>query len=104
MMLIEGNNGNLYLLAHLTSFLKKEGESISPGDDVAMSGQTGNSDGYHLHLEIIKPIDKTKVKIQGFKIMYVIDNSNQFTGWISEEQRLNRFNPFNHNDKYCSFN
>ncbi|MCR5435796.1 MAG: M23 family metallopeptidase [Treponema sp.] len=104
MMLIEGSNGYLYLLAHLTSFLKKKGDPILPGDDVAMSGQTGYSDGYHLHLEIIRPIDKAKAKIEGLQSMYIIDNSNQFIGWKNEAQRLNRFNPFDHDDKFNSFN
>ena len=100
MMLIEGENGYLYLLAHLTSYLKEKGDSVFPGEDVAMSGQTGNSDGYHLHLEIIKPLSKsTKVNT-----MYIIDETeNQFEGWSSEEQRKNRYNPFNHEDKFGSF-
>lgn len=100
MMLIEGDNGYLYLLAHLTSYLKGKGDLVLPGDDVAMSGQTGNSDGFHLHLEIIKPIRKS-IKISS---MYEINQSdNQFTGWSSIEQRNNRYNPFNHDDKFGSF-
>ena len=100
MMLIEGDNGYLYLLAHLTSYLKEKGDPVLPGDDVAMSGQTGNSTGYHLHLEIIKPLSKS-IKTNS---MYVINQSdNQFSGLSSIEQRNNRFNPFDHNDKFGSF-
>ena len=97
MMLIEGENGFLYLLAHLKTYLKQKGDSIFPGDDVAMSGQTGNSTGYHLHLEMIKPIIKTK------KIYVINKSDNQFIGWFSPDQLNNRYNPFNHKDIFGSF-
>lgn len=100
MMLIEGDNGYLYLLAHLTSYLKEKGDPVLPGDDVAMSGQTGNSTGYHLHLEIIKPYDLD----MELSSIYSIDKDNQFTGWCNEMQKKNRFNPFDHNDKYLTYN
>ncbi|NLF42884.1 MAG: M23 family metallopeptidase, partial [Bacteroidales bacterium] len=97
MMLIKGDNGYLYLLAHLESFLITEGR-IKPDDDIAMSGTTGNSSGYHLHLEIVKPFGNLSIET-----MYKIGADNQFTGWHSPEQRLNRFNPFDHDDKFHSY-
>lgn len=100
MMLIEGDNGYLYLLAHLTSYLKEKGDPINPGEDVAMSGTTGNSTSYHLHLEILKPIDE-KAKMNTMYSIRKIDN--QFIGWSSENQRNNRYNPFDHTDKFGSY-
>ena len=54
-MVIKGDNDKLYLLAHLHDFAgRTAGEYVSPGDIVAHAGNTGNSSGTHLHLEMIQ--------------------------------------------------
>ena len=54
-MIIKGDNDKLYLLAHLHDFAgRTAGEYVSPGDIVAHAGNTGNSSGTHLHLEMIQ--------------------------------------------------
>jgi hypothetical protein len=98
-MLIKGDNDYLYLLGHLASCLISCGR-IYPGQDVAMSGQTGYSTGYHLHLEILKKISDPKITWEN---MFSINRDNQFIGWINENQKNNRFNPFDHNDKFNTF-
>ena len=99
LMLIKGDNDYLYLLGHLTSCLIPCGR-IYPGQDVAMSGQTGYSTGYHLHLEIFKKLSDPKITWEN---MFSINRDNQFIGWINENQKNNRFNPFDHNDKFNTF-
>jgi len=99
LMLIKGDNDYLYLLGHLTSCLIPYGR-IYPGQDVAMSGQTGYSTGYHLHLEILKKLSDPKITWEN---MFSINRDNQFIGWTNENQKNNRFNPFDHNDKFNTF-
>lgn len=60
MMLIYGDNNKLYLLGHLSKFIKKEGEKVQVGDIVAEVGNTGYSNGAHLHLEVFSFSDKQK--------------------------------------------
>ena len=38
--------------AHLSGFRVKEGDSVRRGDVIGLSGNTGNSDGAHLHLTV----------------------------------------------------
>ena len=52
MMLILGCDNKLYLLSHLSSFKKNVGQKVYIGDVVAEVGNTGYSNGAHLHLEV----------------------------------------------------
>lgn len=51
---IEGANGLMSKYAHCDSLLVSVGQTVKTGDVIAMSGNTGNSTGPHLHLEVIK--------------------------------------------------
>ena len=107
-MIIKGDNNLLYLLAHLSTFLKKVGDEVFPGDDVAIAGNTGNSFGAHLHLEV------HKTNVLGFDIKFAENilnlkgNHNQkepngYNGLLWEKGydfKSARVNPFNHNEKF----
>ncbi|MDC7220311.1 MAG: M23 family metallopeptidase [Spirochaetales bacterium] len=54
-MIIKGlgaYSDKLYLLAHLDDKIKNVNNFVAPGEQVAMTGTTGNSTGIHLHLEV----------------------------------------------------
>jgi len=48
------NNGVQVYLAHLSGITVSEGDILSYGDQIGLSGSTGNSTGPHLHLGIKK--------------------------------------------------
>jgi len=54
MIIKDMNKPILYLLAHLYSCRKKEGDYVYPGEIVALTGSIGNSAGEHLHLEVFE--------------------------------------------------
>ena len=52
------------MYAHCDKLCVKKGEKVKKGQKIALVGSTGDSDGNHLHLEIIadgKNIDPTSV-------------------------------------------
>ena len=51
-IVIDHQNGLKTLYAHNSSLLVKEGDVISKGQQIALSGNTGNSTGPHLHFEV----------------------------------------------------
>jgi murein DD-endopeptidase MepM/ murein hydrolase activator NlpD len=51
-VIISHGNGIQTLYGHCTSLLVSEGEYVSQGQAIATVGNTGNSQGNHLHLEI----------------------------------------------------
>jgi murein DD-endopeptidase MepM/ murein hydrolase activator NlpD len=51
-VLIEHDNGLSSLYAHLSSIMVTQGQTVSAGDLIAFSGNTGISTGPHLHLTI----------------------------------------------------
>lgn len=51
-VMIDHGNGFVSLYAHLNSFYVRVGENISRGQQIGTVGNTGNSTGPHLHLEI----------------------------------------------------
>jgi murein DD-endopeptidase MepM/ murein hydrolase activator NlpD len=48
-MIILHDNGYESRMCHLNKFLKKAGDIVKQGDEVAHSGNTGRSSGPHLH-------------------------------------------------------
>lgn len=61
-MIINHSNGLQTRYLHLNKIIVKEGDSITKGQEIALSGSTGRSTGPHVHYEIMKdgtPIDPT---------------------------------------------
>lgn len=71
---IKHSNGYSSLYAHLASLNVKNGQSVKGGQRIGVMGNTGRSDGKHLHLELWEPndnrIDPEKlIKFTGYKRM-----------------------------------
>lgn len=49
---VKDNEGNVFLYAHLSSFLCKVGDTVSRASKIGIMGSTGNSTGPHLHIEM----------------------------------------------------
>lgn len=52
MVVVDHGNGFVSLYAHLNSIYVRKGENVARGQQVGTVGNTGNSTGPHLHLEI----------------------------------------------------
>lgn len=55
-VIIQHDNGYCSLYAHLQKLELKEGKTVKQGDIIGHMGNTGNSTGVHLHLEMRKSI------------------------------------------------
>jgi murein DD-endopeptidase MepM/ murein hydrolase activator NlpD len=53
-VVLEDSDGLVSKYAHLDSLLVSVGQTVARGDIIAKSGNTGNSTGAHLHLEVLK--------------------------------------------------
>ncbi|RIW31598.1 M23 family peptidase [Bacillus salacetis] len=53
-VVIDHNNGYRSVYAHMSSISVSAGQTVSAGSSVGVMGQTGQSTGVHLHLEVYK--------------------------------------------------
>lgn len=51
-VVIDHGQGLLTLYLHLSKFLVKEGDEVTKGQPIALSGGTGRATGPHLHLAV----------------------------------------------------
>ncbi|MBD1379189.1 M23 family metallopeptidase [Metabacillus arenae] len=51
-ILIEGEDGRTYIYGHLSEFNVQEGQFVSQGDLIGLSGNSGFSTGAHLHFAV----------------------------------------------------
>ncbi len=92
MLIYNETDKKLYLLAHLSDYKKQVGETVSPGDTVAIAGTTGYSTGIHLHLEVfINVPDKGVIKTNACK-----EYPESGLAW---ENRPTRVNPLDHTEE-----
>ncbi|HKQ77866.1 MAG TPA: M23 family metallopeptidase [Blastocatellia bacterium] len=69
MVTIDHGQGMLSLYLHLSKFNVKEGDMVSPGQPIGLSGSTGRSSGPHLHLQVkwegtdIDPLELMTLKL-----------------------------------------
>ena len=87
-MLFLGCDNKLYLFSHLSSFKKNVGQKVYIEDVVAEVGNTGYSNGSHLHVQLI--ISNTYTKF--------FDKSN---GTLFDTYN-NCFKPFDYEDSYSN--
>jgi murein DD-endopeptidase MepM/ murein hydrolase activator NlpD len=50
--LVQKLDGGWFIYAHLSKALVKPGDKVTKGQHIAESGNTGNSSGPHLHVEL----------------------------------------------------
>jgi len=59
-VIIDHGNGFRTLYAHCSRIMVEAGDAVGPSTVIALAGNTGNSRGPHLHLEVLKngvPLD-----------------------------------------------
>ncbi|GAB4002254.1 hypothetical protein GCM10029992_39950 [Glycomyces albus] len=52
MVIVDHGDGLQTAYAHASEILVTEGQEVSQGEDLSLTGSTGNSTGPHLHFEV----------------------------------------------------
>lgn len=78
MVTINHGNGFVSKYMHLSEFKVKKGETVNKGQIIALSGNTGNSTGPHLHFQLEK--DGTKVDPLDYKYDKDVGNGTEGIG------------------------
>ena len=74
-VLIKHADGYETVYAHLSQILVRQGQAVSQGDVIGLSGNTGNSTGPHLHFEV----RKNGIKIDPKTVLHSVLDSNPNT-------------------------
>jgi murein DD-endopeptidase len=61
LVLVGYKTGTYAIYAHLNGFLVKQGEKVAKGHTIALSGNSGNSTGPHLHFQLQRLADNEKI-------------------------------------------
>lgn len=62
LVLVNYKLGHYVIYAHLSEFLARQGATVRRGDPICYSGNTGNSSGPHLHLQLHRLTDNEKIE------------------------------------------
>lgn len=81
-VVIAHDGGWTTLYAHLHSYSVKVGDEVKQGQAIGTVGNTGNSDGAHLHHEQLLNGALKKIKFNGTQIHY-FDGSGKYTDYKS---------------------
>lgn len=106
-ILIDGEDGKTYIYGHLSKFNVKEGQSVTEGDLIGFSGNTGHSTGAHLHFGIkegerfIDPSPYTD-------LLEKMNSPKRLTTIIPKEEAISQTHSFlevlnSHTDIYSNF-
>lgn len=81
-VVVDHDGGWSTLYAHLHSYSVKVGDRLAQGDALGTVGNTGNSDGAHLHHEQLLNGALQKIKFDGRTIHYY-DGRGRYTDYKS---------------------
>ena len=85
---------NLYILMHLHNFIKNELDQVEPGEIVAITGNTGESTGIHLHVEVYVDIPDNRGRV--LNVDNIKDGSARDSWFRITNVNNHRRDPFNH--------
>lgn len=103
-LVIKDQEGNSYIYGHLNKIeVQGPGERIAKGQEIALSGSTGNSTGPHLHFAEKDPsghfVDPTNLgpdvaAMSGGSHNWLLDKYNHFADHVIEKENYMLLQPF----------